>query len=235
MAEDLVTLATFPTPVEAGFVRNLLEAEGVRAYLADEMTAGMFWQLGNTIGWVKLQVSAADLLRANEILEERQHTLADVGQEAFAAEATSSPSEETSVTTKSGIVICPGCGKKSDASAGGCWFCGADLEDVPASASEPDASPVADPLSSAVAEPDDDVEDPLEILASRAFRAAGIGLIFFPLLFYAAWLIFRLVLSKAELSDRASRHMWLAFIIAAAGFAGYWMLWIYPIYSRRPI
>ncbi len=170
MTHELVTLATFPTPVEAGFVKNLLEAEGIRAFLADEITAGMFWQLGNSIGWVKLQVAEGDADRATEILEEHHRTLADVGQEAFAAEATSTPAEAEAVDEG----------------------------------------------------PDDSPEDPNDELAARAFHAAGIGLIFLPILLYAAWLIGRLIFSRSELSERASRRLWLAFGITIVGLSGYW-------------
>lgn len=86
----LVTLATFPAPATAGFIRNLLVAEGVQAFLADEIMMGMFWHLGNSMGWAKVQVAEADVSRANEILEACRETLADLGYEAFAAEATSS-------------------------------------------------------------------------------------------------------------------------------------------------
>jgi hypothetical protein len=95
----LVTLATFPAPATAGFIKSLLIAEGVQAFLADEITMGMFWHLGNSIGWVKVQVAEADVSRANEILEACRETLADLGLEAFVMEAmTSIPSEESSET-----------------------------------------------------------------------------------------------------------------------------------------
>jgi hypothetical protein len=234
MADDFVTLATFPTPVEAGFVRNLLEAEGIRAYLADEMTAGMLWQLSNTIGWVKLRVASSDFARANEVLEEHHQTVADLGPEAFAEEATSTaPAEETVATT--GVVVCPGCGRESSHDSKHCWMCGASLEGVPIRSRGGNEALADEKVGSDSAEADDDVENPIDEVAARAFRAAGIGLIFFPLLFYAAWLIGRLVVSKAELSDRASRLLWLAFFIAAAGFTGYWMLLIFPILHGRPI
>ena len=84
----LVTLATFPAPDAAGFIKNLLVAEGVQAFLADEFTMGMLWHLGNSIGWAKVQVAETDVTRANEILEAYRETVADLGHEAFAAEAT---------------------------------------------------------------------------------------------------------------------------------------------------
>jgi hypothetical protein len=180
MENHLLTLATFPNPESAGFVRGLLEGEGIRAYLADETATGMLWHLSNSIGWVKLQVAEADMPRAQEILDAQRQTLADLGPEAFAAAAAGGDSaDEFAATT-------------ADASA-------------------------AD-------EPDGELADPVDDLASRAFRASAIGLIFCPLLLYAAWLIGRLIFSRAELSPRASRKLWLAFGLTTLGILGYYVL-----------
>ena len=177
---ELVTLATFPTPDRAGFLRNLLEAEGIHAYLADETAAGMMWLLNTAMGGVKVQVAESDVARATEILEEHRQTIADLGDDAFAAEALSS----------------------------------APLDDIPGEMN----GPVPDD------EPDDVVVSPTDELASRAFRAAGIGVAFFPVLIYAVWLVARLILSKDELSDRASRHLWFAFGITFVTLLGWWVL-----------
>lgn len=261
MADRLVTLATFPTPVEAGFIRNLLEAAGLRAYLSDEMTGAMFWQLGNSIGWVKVQVAERDRERAIEILNEHRQILADIGPNAFAAEATNASDTEAS-PRESATVICLGCGHEVAMGAGMCWFCGAVRADLPlvaestmepsaisgddtgmnTSAILPDTNscPMCGSTVSEVdrtcakcgeilrmstlptAALDDEIVDPLDELANRAFRAAGIGLIFFPVLFYAGWLIGRLVFTKSELSDSASRKMWIAFLITLVGSVGIW-------------
>ncbi|HEY2249957.1 MAG TPA: DUF2007 domain-containing protein [Planctomycetaceae bacterium] len=84
----LVTLETFPAPATASFIRDLLVAEGVPAFIADEQAMVMLWYVGNSIGWVKLQVAESDVGRAHEILEAHRQTMADLGHEAFAAEAT---------------------------------------------------------------------------------------------------------------------------------------------------
>ena len=91
VSNRLVTLATFPAPPVAGMVKDLLAAEGVRAFLADEMTTVMFWHLGIALGWTKLQVAEADVARATEILGTYRQTLVDLGGEAFATEAMSCP------------------------------------------------------------------------------------------------------------------------------------------------
>src|SRR5437868_15459772 len=96
ISNRLVTLATFPDPATAGFVKNLLVAEGVQAFLADQFSMGMLWYVGNSIGWVKVQVAETDVSQANEILEAYRETLADLGLEAFVSEAMNSlPAEES--------------------------------------------------------------------------------------------------------------------------------------------
>jgi hypothetical protein len=177
MSNRLVTLATFPIPATAGFIKSLLVAEGVQALLADEFMVGMYWHLGNSMGWVKVQVAEADVSRANEILEAYRETLADLGQQAFVAEATA---------------------------------CAA-----------VDESPEAAPLMATADELDYGVLDPTEELADRALRSALMGLGCFPLAFYGAWLVGRLMRSNSKLSAKAARDLWLAFVITFMYFVGY--------------
>jgi hypothetical protein len=185
MENQLVTLGTFPNLESARFIRNLLDAEGIRSYLADETTGGMLWHLGNAIGWIKLQVAETDLPRAQEILEAQRQTLDDLGPEAFAAEAVAGETDDE------------------------------------VSANVTDTEVGDRPRTGA--ESDDEVVNPTDDMALRAFRASAIGIVFCPILLYAVWLIARLIFSKAELSPRASRHLWLAFGITAAGLCGYWL------------
>lgn len=49
-----------------------------------------------------------------------------------------------------------------------------------------------------------------EDLAQRAFRAALMGLIFFPLQFYAIWLLWNVIWEEGELRPAARRSAWLA-------------------------
>jgi hypothetical protein len=69
--KELVTLATFQTPEEAYLVKNVLEEEGVRAYLSDEATVGLNWALNNALGGIKLQVAAGDVERARQVFRDR--------------------------------------------------------------------------------------------------------------------------------------------------------------------
>jgi len=68
MPEQLVTVATFGTSEEAHLAQNRLEAEGIRAYLADEMTVSTYPLLANVLQGIKLQVADEDADKAAAIL-----------------------------------------------------------------------------------------------------------------------------------------------------------------------
>ena len=68
MPDKLVTIATFRTLIEASAVKDRLEAEGVRAVLADVAAVGMAWHLTSAFGGIKLQVMAVDAERATSLL-----------------------------------------------------------------------------------------------------------------------------------------------------------------------
>lgn len=69
MNSSLVTVATFGNPLSANLARNLLQDEGITAFVADENTTGTVWYLSNALGWVKLQVAEVDAPRARELLK----------------------------------------------------------------------------------------------------------------------------------------------------------------------
>ena len=69
MSAQLVTVATFTTPIEAHTARNQLEMFGIRAFLADEATVGMAPHLSPAMGGVKLRVPESDVERALSVLE----------------------------------------------------------------------------------------------------------------------------------------------------------------------
>jgi hypothetical protein len=68
MKDDLVTLATYPDPVQANeAVRRLMDA-GVQGILVDETPWGLGALTGQGVGWIKLQVREVDLDRAQAAL-----------------------------------------------------------------------------------------------------------------------------------------------------------------------
>ena len=85
MSGKLVTLGTFSTPTEANIVRNHLEADGIRAFLADEAIVGMAWHLGTAVGGVKLQVAEDDVERALAVIE--SHGAASIAEEEWQSDS----------------------------------------------------------------------------------------------------------------------------------------------------
>ena len=65
MQQDFATVATYSHALDAHAARNYLEANGIRAFIADEYTAGEGWP---TFIDAKLQVVGADAERARELL-----------------------------------------------------------------------------------------------------------------------------------------------------------------------
>ncbi len=66
--QRLLTIGNFPTAVEAHAARLLLGSHGITAIVVDEALVGNFWQFGNAVGGVKLQVTADDAPRARQLL-----------------------------------------------------------------------------------------------------------------------------------------------------------------------
>jgi hypothetical protein len=67
MATRLVTLATFPSPMEAAIARNVLAEAGIRSETTEAASA-LVWS--GMLGGAKLLVDEADLERAGKLLDE---------------------------------------------------------------------------------------------------------------------------------------------------------------------
>ncbi len=63
---ELTTIATYPQTALAHVARNFLEANGIRAFIADEFTTEQSW---STYIEAKLQVASVDAERATELLQ----------------------------------------------------------------------------------------------------------------------------------------------------------------------
>src|SRR5262245_22483438 len=70
MADDLVTVATYPFSGSAEMARMRLEAAGIPAFVIDAETVSMNWLFGNAVGWVKVQVAASQAAKASALLED---------------------------------------------------------------------------------------------------------------------------------------------------------------------
>ncbi len=122
MSDDLKTVASFSTPIEADIVRNRLEAAGVQAFLADENTIGWLWHLGTALSGVKVVVAESDLPQAVGILEQT----ADESAEAW---------------------TCLKCEAQVDGLLDVCWSCGTTCEgEEDPEFAEVDAPPVREPV-----------------------------------------------------------------------------------------
>jgi hypothetical protein len=68
MTAELVTVRQCLNVNEAELAKMELEANGIRAYIADETIVAMDLLIGNAVGWIKVQVDAADADAAKEVL-----------------------------------------------------------------------------------------------------------------------------------------------------------------------
>ncbi|MBI9017472.1 MAG: DUF2007 domain-containing protein [Phycisphaerae bacterium] len=70
----LVTIANFNEPVNAHMLCNMLEAQGVAAFIADENMAGAYGSIGSFISGAKVQVRESDQQQALELMQEFEQT-----------------------------------------------------------------------------------------------------------------------------------------------------------------
>ena len=105
--EELITIANFSHPTEADPVVAWLESEGIECFVTNEHTVTMNWLYSNAIGGVGVQVKAADVERANEILQ------AVLNPDAVGAEPTPSDSEMDQEGDANSEIRCPQCGSEN--------------------------------------------------------------------------------------------------------------------------
>src|SRR5512133_175825 len=68
MTEEMVTVAIFVSPFEAGMARSELESFGIPVFVADEFTIGANHFYSNALGGVKVNVPASYAEEARQIL-----------------------------------------------------------------------------------------------------------------------------------------------------------------------
>lgn len=218
MASELVTVATFMTPAEAHLARNLLEAEGVVAFIADEESVGMFWHLGNALQGVKLQVPLFQAELAVQILEHRMP--AETDDSGLDPERPTSWDDDEDDEASEQISEKPlrtrGAGRPVR------WSDGPDERiadrDLAMEVSAESAGADAD---------DDEPEAEGERLATRAFRAAVLGFFFVPLSIYSCWLVLQLLSWQGELSKGGSGKLHIALVLNCLVLVAYLGLCLY--------
>ncbi len=82
---DLITVGAYPTAAQAALAKNLLETEGIPAFVEDDATGDLF-HLSSPFGEAKVSVAAEHAVQARAILDAAErHELA--GEAAAEAEA----------------------------------------------------------------------------------------------------------------------------------------------------
>ena len=66
---DLITIATYVSPLEAHLAKGRLEAEGIPAFIAHEHHIWANWMLSNALGGVKVQINSSDTESAQQIIK----------------------------------------------------------------------------------------------------------------------------------------------------------------------
>lgn len=245
MPEELVTIATFPTPAETAIARLALEAEGIAAFVTNDHLVGMTWILANALGQVKVLVPASHAEQSLKTLEMPYDDWPDNERPSWK---------------------CADCGEEIDAEYEECWSCGAaksadlalpsspetsngplaaesDVRDR-AGRAEPVASenPYAAPFAAESAQtqwPARPVAPGGDAIAGRAWRASVFGLALSPLAgsmdwpfpmrhpllrlalsFYSVALLLALAVTNAPLSQRGQRCLVGAWVFNALAGLG---------------
>jgi hypothetical protein len=213
MAMRLVTLATFPSPIEAALARNILAEAGIPAEATEGANASVW---GGMLGGVKLLVDEDDLQRAGELLDEALGTPLEAGHEPdvpdeqddnavsdFAANlADRSPAEGLPAWT------CGACGARIGENERRCWSCGATRDgEVNPYYVRPESAVASPPAvkRQPVSQPPEEVRD----LIDRAWRAACLSPVLLPPLmnFYSAWLLLSAGSGTADLPPSYNRKL----------------------------
>ena len=218
MSTRLVTLATFPSPVEAALARNILEDAGIRAHAADDASG---WAFSGMFGGVRLLVDEEDFDRAGELLD------AALGEPLEAEEEPPDDEDDEAATSDfaenlvdrspagdSPSWTCGNCGARVADDERRCWSCGASRSGEanpyyvrPESA----VAPAATATRATPRQPPEHIRDWIE----RGWRAACFSPILLPPLcnFYSAWLLLRAAGEATDLPPSYNRKFYGAFAI----------------------
>ena len=235
MATRLVTLATFPSPIEAAMARNVLAEAGIRAE-ATEMANASIW--GGMMGGAKVLVDEADLERAGQLLDEAfgepldsDDELANVHDESeidnAGAGGFADNLADRSPVDGEPAWACSVCGTRVAEDDVRCWSCGATRRG--------EANPY-------FVRPESAIDSPLPVKAprsrpspeqvqdwiDRAWRAACMSSILLPPLlnFYSAWLLLRAAGETSELPASYSAKFYGALVINLVVSAVAIVIWI---------
>jgi len=95
MSDDLRTVARYASVAEAAIARNSLEAAGIPAWVADELTLTADPLFSGAVNYIKVQVRETNLERAAEVLAEEAAAIdPEVAEQAGDAEEHESGPDE---------------------------------------------------------------------------------------------------------------------------------------------
>ena len=81
MSDELVEVRRCTWLHEAQFLKSVLEAAGIEAFIPDEYTLGVQPLYANTLGGVRLLVRADDLETASEVLDSDNRVPSSAGKD----------------------------------------------------------------------------------------------------------------------------------------------------------
>lgn len=213
MKTDLVQIASYATEIEANHIRSVLAGAGISAYVDGGAANTMLSYVGTALGGVRLLVDSAHANTARALIAALDEEQPDDGD-----------------------WYCGECDEQVDAGFQVCWSCGKPRQLVQDESAEPaakatpsevgSASPVGessdaprDLLNPYSAPPQvteairdaaaDEPDAELEALVVRAYRAACIGFVLFPVLthLYSMCLLIQASSHEGHLTDEG-RRIW---------------------------
>jgi hypothetical protein len=110
MSDRFVTIASYASTPEAEMAKNLLETEGIAAFLAGEMTASTLTAFAGAAAEVRLQVREEDAARAVSLLA--------------TASAGATLDEDWEAQAERGLCVCSLCGMVIPVAESVCPACG---------------------------------------------------------------------------------------------------------------
>jgi len=195
MDEEIVTLASFSSPLEADRVKQQLEKAGIRVFLSGETTGGLFAGMG--LGQVQVMVAASSVSMAQDVLRSRDEETdrPDPGKPRRRQRKSPSGGKARHRHGEAPEEATQGALPRNDGNRG-----------------SPNRG--NDQRTNVALTADDKAE--------RAWRAALYGLITLPGLFhlYSACVLLLLLTSSEEVSDAGMRKVWAAMLIDCAVLLG---------------
>jgi hypothetical protein len=196
--DDLVTIRKYIRPQDAHLAKRLLAGENIAASIGDEWVTTWLWYIGSALGGTKLVVARRDAVRAAEVLR----------------------TIETPAAADEDTWPCPRCGEEVDAEFDVCWSCEAirDEHDSAATGGQVPRLPQREPEPMV-----EEIElSPADADAYRAWRAAILGLFFWPLQFYVLYLALKTM--RHDLSPPATWRFYGALVVSLAILSMMWMI-----------